>query len=56
MVPKKILVLEALSIETFEDLPRGRLLDFGSTHKLHVFRGKEQDWQWYLFGFSWICK
>lgn len=40
MVPKKM-VLEPLRVEAFEDLSGGRLLHFGSTHKLHVFRGTE---------------
>lgn len=45
------MVLEAFSVETFEDLSRGRLLHFDTTNKLHVFRGTEQDWQWHLFDF-----
>lgn len=45
------MILEALSVETFEDLSGGRLLHFGNTDKLHVFRGTEQDWQWHFWFF-----
>jgi len=39
------MVLEAWSVEGFEDISRDRLLHFDNTLKLHVFRGIEQDWQ-----------
>lgn len=42
------MVLEALSVEAFEDISRGRLLHFDNTLKLHVFRGTEQNWHGYL--------
>lgn len=46
-VVSKKMVLEALSVEAFEDISRGKLLHFDNTLKLHVFRGTEQDWQWH---------
>lgn len=42
------MVLEALSVEAFEGISRGRLLHFDNTLKLHGFKGTEQDWEWHL--------